>query len=113
MGAQVLEDVETALADNVTFLDVWRSFMNPDVVALMSSPSEIDNADGAYCDAEQWTFDNCLNVSVEDSCGRVPVPGAMIINGTYYPPQCPPPADDCMVLVSFLPDYSLHLHADL
>ena len=108
---EILVEVEAVIGDSTTFLDVWRTFLDPKVVDAMASPESIDNMDGALCDKYQWTFSDCFDIDVSEYTG---VEGAVLLNGTYYPPQCPVGnASDCMVLISFLPDYTLHLHADL
>lgn len=108
---ETLAEVEAEIGDSTTFLDVWRTFLDPKVIDAMASPNQIGNQQGALCDVDQWTFDDCLDVDVSEYTG---IEGAVLVNGTYYPPQCPVDDHaDCMVLISFLPDYSLHLHADL
>ena len=109
-----LAEVEAEIGDDTTFLDVWRTYLDPVVVAAMASPEDIDNLGGAPCNDDQTAFANCFNVDISVVSEYTGVEGGMLVNGTYYPPQCPVgDASDCMVLISFLPDYSMHLHADL
>ena len=94
---EVKEAVELEIGGNVTFLDFFRTWSMPQVIALMDRPSDIDVRDGTTCEDTLYGFSSCTNVSsaeIEQWTGGI---GGVILNGTYYPPQCPPPADDCLV----------------
>ena len=116
MRDDMLAEVEAEIGDSTTFLDVWRTFLDPVVVAAMASPEDIDDLHLTYCGKHGGAhagpvFGNCSYVDVSELTG---VDGAMIVDGTYYPPQCPVGnASHCMVLISFRPEYSFHLHWDL
>ena len=78
------------------FLGQWRSFARDEVIAAMDNASlvVIPPRDDGTMPCTEWY-------------------GCMYGDSTWYPPHCDPIANDCMVLLQFLPEHDLELNRDL
>ena len=101
MRVDVARDLEEQLRRDLrdgcdVSLDLWRSFTRSDVVAAMDNASlvVIPPRDDGTMPCSEWY-----------EC--------MYGDSTWYPPHCDPIANDCMVLLQFLPEHDSELNRDL
>ena len=91
MESESIEQIQSELDDECVYhLDEWQTFAKPQVVEHMSSPNEIQVSPDEKGQFACGELDGCING-----------------DSTWYPPQCEFPANNCAVLLQFLPEDDL------